>query len=217
MCRRGLKIVVTESHTGGCGQVVSELTAAGHTVSRCHDGPAPGPEAPCVAWAAGGECPLLAPDVDVVVDVRTGAGPRTAREQGAMCALVAGVPLVVCGPVDALDGSGTLSRADVVCGRADVEAACHRAFSPVGPTAHRVVARAVSRALAGVAAPGDVQVDLTTRESVVLADITVGASPTATAFRRVRGAVRMALAPFTPGWPYIPVTLYHRTPGSRRG
>ncbi|MFF7250157.1 hypothetical protein ACFZBU_40485 [Embleya sp. NPDC008237] len=217
MRRQELKIVVTESHTGGCEPVASELAAAGHTVLRCHGGSAAGTEAACAAWAVGGGCPLLAPDVDVVVDVRTEAGPQTTREQGAMCALVAGVPLVVCGPVDTLDGSGTLSRADVVCGRADVEAACRRAFSPIGPTAHRVVARAVSRALAGVTAPDDVHVDLTARESVVVADITVAASPTATTFRRVRSAVRTALAPFTPAWPYVPVTLYHRTPENRRG
>ncbi|MGW9211618.1 hypothetical protein ACWGR4_32195 [Embleya sp. NPDC055664] len=215
MRRRGLKIVLTESHTGGCEPVAGELTAAGHRVLRCHGGSAVDTEAPCVAWTVGGGCPLLAPDVDVVVDVRTEAGPQTAREQGAMCALVAGVPLVVCGPVDTLGGTWTLSRADVVCGPADVEAACHRAFSPVGPTAHRVVARAVSRALAGVTAPADVHVGLTARESVVVADITVAASPTATAFRRVRGAVRTALAPFTPAWPYVPVTLYHRTPEIR--
>ncbi|WP_439678327.1 hypothetical protein [Embleya sp. MST-111070] len=78
------------------------------------------------------------------------------------------------------------------------------------------LARAVSRALAGVTAPADVHVDLTARESVVVADITVVASPTATAFRRVRGAVRTALVPFTPAWPYVPVTLYHRPPEIRR-
>ncbi|MFI1583838.1 hypothetical protein [Embleya sp. NPDC020630] len=216
MRRRSLKIVITESHTGGCEPVASELTAAGHRVLRCHGESAVGSEAPCVAWTAGGGCPLIAPDVDVVVDVRTEVGPQTVREQGVMCALVAGVPLVICGPADTLGGTGALSRADVVCGRADVEAACHRAFSPVGPTAHRVVARAVSRALAGVTAPADVHVDLTARESVVVADITVAASPTATAFRRVRGAVRTALAPFTPAWPYVPVTLYYRAPETRR-
>ncbi|WP_439681284.1 hypothetical protein [Embleya sp. MST-111070] len=209
-----MKILITESHADGCGQVANELVEAGHTVLHCHEGPGVGTAVPCVAWAADGGCPLLAPDVDVVVDVRTEEGPQTTREQGAMCALVAGVPLVVCGPVDT--HGGTLSRADVVCGRADVEAACHSAFSPVGPTAHRVVARAVSRALAGVIAPAEVHVDLTARESIVFADITVGASPTATAFRHVRGAVRTALAPFTPAWSYTPVTLYHREPRAHR-
>ncbi|MFI6986713.1 hypothetical protein ACIBSV_50400 [Embleya sp. NPDC050154] len=215
MHRRGLKIVITESHSGGCRQVATDLAEAGHTVLRCHEKPGAEPEEPCVAWAAGRGCPLLAPDIDVVVDVRANAGPRTEREQGAMCALVAGVPLVVCGPVDTHDAM--LARADVVCRRTDVESACRTAFSPVGPTAHRVVTRAVSLALAGVTAPADVHVDLTVREGMVLADVTVGASPTATAVRRVRGAVRRALAPFTPTWPYTPVTLYHRTPTAGRG
>ncbi|MYS87814.1 hypothetical protein [Embleya scabrispora] len=206
---RALKIVITESHSGGCREVATDLTRAGHTVLRCHEKPGADTEEPCVAWTAGRGCPLLAQDVDVVVDVRADAGPQTVREQGAVCALVAGVPLVVCGPVDAR--GGLLARADVLCRREDIEAACHAAFSPVGPTAHRVVTRAVALALAGVTAPADVHVDLTARESMVLAEVTVGASPTATAFRRVRGAVRLALAPFTPTWPYTPVVLYHRT------
>ncbi|MFI1380201.1 hypothetical protein [Embleya sp. NPDC020886] len=208
MHRRGLKIVITESQPDGCRQVAGHLTEAGHTVLRCHGQPGTERTEPCVAWAAGGGCPLLAQDVDVVVDVRADEGPRTAREQGAMCALVAGVPLVVCGPVGARDGM--LARADVLCHHDDIEAACRTAFSPVGPTAHRVVARAVSLALAGVTTPADVHVRLTARESTVFADITVGASPTATAIRRVRAAVRLALAPFTPSWPYTPVMLYHR-------
>jgi hypothetical protein len=52
---RGLKIVITESHSGGCGQVATDLAEAGHTVVRCHETPGAEAEDPCVAWALGGD------------------------------------------------------------------------------------------------------------------------------------------------------------------
>ena len=40
-------------------------------------------------------------------------------------------------------------------------------------------------------------------------DVTVAAAPCATTYPRVRSAVRMAMAAFTPAWPYTPVTVHH--------
>jgi len=78
-------------------QSATELEAAGCTVLRCHE---PGePAFPCNALLQGRTCPL---DVgfDVVVTVRARPlGEPTQAELGVICALHAGVPLVVAGVV----------------------------------------------------------------------------------------------------------------------
>lgn len=76
-------------------QAASQLRAAGRAVMRCHD---PGEAAfPCNALIAGRRCPLDV-GVDVVLDVRARpVSPPPLDEFGAVCALHAGVPLVVAG------------------------------------------------------------------------------------------------------------------------
>ncbi len=84
--------MVLESHPGVARRVIGRLTAAGHAVHRCHE---PGaPEFPCNGLAEGGGCPLEGP-LDAAVVVRRGVVPRpTPGEDGVICALRAGVPVV---------------------------------------------------------------------------------------------------------------------------
>lgn len=211
-----LDIVLTEASEGDCDAAAAELSASGHRVHRCHPAqdPAADPEHRCVAWRPGGRCPLTTEPVDLVIDVRGADGPETPREQAAMCAHLAGVPLIVCGPTDTTNSM--LLRADVVCRPDRLALACLTALSPVGPTAHRAVLRAARTALAGLSDLPPVTVHLELRDHTVLVDITVAAAPCATTYPRVRSAVRLALAAFTPAWPYTPVTVHHAAVPSRR-
>lgn len=207
-----LRILATESRPGDCDAAAAELAGLGHVVHRCHPVGTRAAEPVCTAWQPGSRCPLMSHTVDVVVDVRSAPGPTTPREQGAMCALLANVPLVVSGPVDSADS--LLLRADVVCRPERLVLACHTAASPVSPTAHRAVADALRAALAGLGEPPPLSVHLELRDSTVVADITIAAPPTPTTFTRVRTATRTALARFTPHWPYTPVTVHHTAPGT---
>ncbi|MGW9209690.1 hypothetical protein ACWGR4_22200 [Embleya sp. NPDC055664] len=136
---------------------------------------------------------------------------RRGPAQGAECALVAGVPLVVCGPADS---GGPLLRADVLCGPTELVAACPGALSPIGATAHRVVARAVRTALTarGTGPSAGIEVRLVLRDTTVVADITLDTVPSRATHNHVRTAVRTSLAPFTSAWAYTPVTLHRRAP-----
>lgn len=209
-------ILVTEANPGDGDAVIQRLGTSGHRVHRCHPEPASGAAASdprCVAWHPGGSCPLITADISLVVDART-HGPETPREQGAMCAILANVPLVVCGPTDT---TNTLRlRADVICRADRLELACHTATSPVGPAAHRAVTQAVRTALTGLGGPPPVSVHLDLRDNTVVADVSIHAAPCATTYPRVRSAVRTALARFTEAWPYTPVTIHHDSPAERR-
>ncbi|MCF2533824.1 hypothetical protein [Yinghuangia soli] len=209
MRHHGLTILVTEAAPGDCDASADGLAASGHRIHRCHPvhDPASPSDARCMAWRPGGRCPLTTADVDLVVDVRSAHGPETSREQGAMCALLAGIPLVVCGPTDATNSM--LLRADAICRPHRLASACDTALSPVGPTARRAVTRAARTALAGLSEPPPIAVDLELRGHTVVVDVTVAAAPCATTYPRVRSAVRMAMAAFTPAWPYTPVTVHH--------
>jgi hypothetical protein len=81
-------------------QVQDRLEAAGHVVHRCHLPDAPA--FPCVGLADPSVCPIEE-GVDVAVLVRRGIRREAlAEEDGARCAIRAGVPLVEDGP-DLLD------------------------------------------------------------------------------------------------------------------
>jgi hypothetical protein len=95
-----LDVLVIESYPGAAAGAVHDLEGAGHRVLRCYDEENPG--FPCRGVVDPARCPL-AGHVDVAVLVRGRVTPHpTALEQGATCALRAGVPLVEDGPV-ALD------------------------------------------------------------------------------------------------------------------
>jgi hypothetical protein len=100
---RPLDVLVIESHPGVAASAVHALEAAGHHVQRCYDDDSLG--FPCRGVIDPAECPL-ARHSDVALLVRGRVAPRpTELEQGASCALRAGVPLVEDGPV-ALDPFG---------------------------------------------------------------------------------------------------------------
>jgi hypothetical protein len=95
-----LEVLVIESYRGAAAVAVHDLGAAGHHVQRCHDEDKPG--FPCRGVIDPAQCPL-ARHTDVALLVRGRVSPHaTALEQGATCAIRAGVPLVESGPA-ALD------------------------------------------------------------------------------------------------------------------
>ena len=91
-----MDVLVIESNARSATEVARDLRDAGHRVHTCFEA---GMETfPCRALFSGGHCPLDAPGVDVALLVRAHPWPSpTARERGAICALRAGVPLVVAG------------------------------------------------------------------------------------------------------------------------
>jgi hypothetical protein len=116
-----LEVLVIESYPGAAAGAVHDLEAAGHRVQRCYDEDHPG--FPCRGVLDAARCPL-AGHADVALLVRGRVAPRpTALEQGATCALRAGVPLVEAGPLALDPFEGWLAaRVD-----GDVVAACEAA------------------------------------------------------------------------------------------
>jgi hypothetical protein len=95
-----LEVLVIESHRGAAAAAVHDLEAAGHHVRRCYDEDRHG--FPCRGVVDVAQCPL-ARHADVALLVRGRVAPHpTALEQGATCAIRAGIPLVEAGPA-ALD------------------------------------------------------------------------------------------------------------------
>ena len=91
-----LNVMVLESEPDAANIAGQELREAGHTVLSCHDaGQAP---FPCRGVTQPATCPLLSHKVDVALVVRIGTRAQpTLGEDGARCALVHRVPLVVAG------------------------------------------------------------------------------------------------------------------------
>ena len=119
-----LNVMVLENEPDAASLAEQELRAAGHTVLSCHDaGQAP---FPCRGVTQPASCPLSSHKVDVALVVRAGTRAQpTLGEDGARCALVHRVPLVVAGaplfdPFDEF-ASQTLDRTY------DVVAACEQA------------------------------------------------------------------------------------------
>jgi hypothetical protein len=92
-----LNVLVVEDGNGVADEAVRELDCAGHTVFRCHQEGAP--TFPCRGLVDPATCPLRAAAIDVAVTVRAELSTRPApSEDGARCALMNRVPLVVAGP-----------------------------------------------------------------------------------------------------------------------
>ena len=91
-----LNVLVVENEAGVAHEAEQELRAAGHSVLSCHE---PGaPAFPCRGIVDPAACPLRSHDVDVALVVRAGRRAQpSAAEDGARCALVQRVPLVVAG------------------------------------------------------------------------------------------------------------------------
>jgi hypothetical protein len=91
-----LNVLVVEDEGGAADVAIRELTHAGHAVFRCHD---PGAAAfPCRGLLDASTCPLRSHEIDVALTVRAEVSTRPSpREDGARCALMSKVPLVVAG------------------------------------------------------------------------------------------------------------------------
>jgi len=91
-----LNVMVLENEPDASAPAQQELRDAGHTVLSCH-GPASA-AFPCLGVAQPSACPLHTHAVDVALVVRLGTRAQpTLGEDGARCALVHRVPLVVAG------------------------------------------------------------------------------------------------------------------------
>jgi hypothetical protein len=92
-----LNVMLLESDHGVGEEAANELAEAGHAVLRCHDPDAPA--FPCRGLVDAASCPLHSHAVDVALTVRSQVASQPApSEDGARCALMSGVPLVVAGP-----------------------------------------------------------------------------------------------------------------------
>jgi hypothetical protein len=93
-----MTVLVLESDTGAADSAIEQLEGDGHSVVRCHDRNAVA--FPCNALVEGRDCPLEASVVDVALVVRSSVHAEpTALEDGASCAFIHRVPVVVAGRV----------------------------------------------------------------------------------------------------------------------
>jgi hypothetical protein len=143
---RPLDVLVIESHRGAAASAVSALESAGHHVHRCYDED-DSLGFPCRGVVNREDCPLVR-HTDVALLVRRRVTPRpTSLEQGATCALRAGVPLVEAGPaiLDPYE-PWLAARAD---DDADVVATCEAASDAALGELRREILRLVSPILFG--------------------------------------------------------------------
>ena len=197
-----MKILVTEQLPGSATGAAERLTAAGHTLTYCHQQGDSTPLSAGPAVSAG--CPLAGDDVDVVVVVRADDGAMTPREFGALCALHHGTPLVIAGPIP--DHELTPWRdADVLCTVDDVAAGCDAAVSPIGAAARRAVTAAATRVLKQHRASGQLTVELRPYHGKVDVFLTPEHPTTAPVREEIRAVVRAGLAPYTSNWAYAQV------------
>ena len=130
-----LNVLVVENEPDAADVAKQELRDAGHNVLSCHD---PQPAAfPCRALEHASACPLRASKVDVALAVRVGTRAQpTLGEDGARCALVQRVPLVVAGAAffDPFDdfATRTIERTYDV-----VETCEEAAYAPIGALSRR--------------------------------------------------------------------------------
>jgi hypothetical protein len=133
-----LNVLVLENEPQGAAVAEEELRDAGHTVLSCHNqGVA---DFPCRAVAQPSACPLRSHAVDVALVVRTGTRAQpTLGEDGARCALIHRVPLVVAGAplFDPFDEYATRAIEHTF----DVVATCEQAASaPIEAASRRATA-----------------------------------------------------------------------------
>jgi len=195
-----LNVMLVESEAGVSDEAARELREAGHTTLRCHQ--AGDAAFPCVGISDPAACPLRSHDVDVALLVRAGTlAQPTVREDGARCALVQRVPLVVAGPMvlDPYDAYATRT----VDAAGDVVGACEAAAgAPIEAFGAR--ASAVLAASLGEAGPVALahRVEVTRRHGRLQVHVADGA--TMTKDQRSRAAVRITgalreLDPFATG------------------
>lgn len=193
----GLRVLVTAAAPGDAVAVVRSLREAGHTVLGCHGGER-------CPLALGRSCPLADDHVDAVVHVRARPAPLGDRDRPFLCAVVAGVPVVLCGYPAA---EGPWARADAHCSPAGVAAAVERAVRPTSRTARRWIELAVADVLRpyGLAPPARLRV--TDGAGAVDVELAFVRPVPVTVRGQLQQAVRAALAPLTPHWAYARVLI----------
>ena len=184
-----LNVMVLENEPDAAAEAEMELRQAGHTVLRCHDaGTAP---FPCRGVVQPSACPLHSHGVDVALVVRRGTRAQpTLGEDGARCALIHQVPLVVAGTplFDPFDeyAALTVDRTD------DLVGACEQvAAAPI-----EVLGRRASAVLDEIAGRSDDHVspraEVTRRAGQLKVRVEHGEAMTKEA--QARAAVRIAMA-----------------------
>ena len=133
-----LNVMVLENEPDAAAIAEQELRAAGHNVLTCHDRATAA--FPCRGVAQPSMCPLETHAVDVALVVRAGTRAQpTLGEDGARCALVHRVPLVVAGTplFDPFDEFATRS----IDRTYDVVDACEQAVeAPIASLGERATA-----------------------------------------------------------------------------
>src|SRR5215468_5545558 len=161
-----MEILLTEAAPGDADAVASKLDAAGHNVSRCN---LPGSDR-CASLVNRVGCPLQEGVISAVVDVRRGPRGFGLHELGAMCAVRAGVPLVVCGPTAGEDGPWR--DADVRCTEDALLDVLTFADAVTGLAGRRRVEHAVTATLRAFGHPGAAVVAIRSEPGVVPITIT---------------------------------------------
>ena len=196
-----MEILITEAAPGDADDVAGELTATGHQVSRCN---LAGTDR-CAPLVSGAGCPLHERPIAAVVDVRRRPVAFGQHELGAMCAVRAGVPLVVCGPTP--DEAGPWRDADVRCTEDALPDVLALADSVTGSATRRRVEHAVAAALRTLGRPAVAEVDIGSAPGVVRVVVSL-AGPVPDLLHEVLPlAVRGALAGVTLHWAQAQVTI----------
>lgn len=190
-----LNIMVLENEPDAAAVATNELRAAGHTVLTCHE--SGGAAFPCRGVAHASNCPLRSHDVDVALVVRSpNHAQPTLREDGARCALVQRVPLVVAGTpaLDPFDdyATRTIDRTyDVV---ETCEQAAHAPIEVLGRRATEVAAETLHLPISGPRP----RVEVTRRSGRLQVLVLGGASLTKQERSRVGVRIAMALRELDP-------------------
>jgi hypothetical protein len=186
-----LNVMVIENESGVSDSAASELRAAGHTVLSCHE--AEGASFPCRGVVDPTACPLHSHPVDVALLVRSGRRAQpTESEDGARCALVHRVPLVVAGdPVlDPYDEYATRTLGRTY----DVVDACELAAT--GPI--EALSRRATEVVHAVAGAGQGHAEVTRRHGRLQVRVAPGDAMTPEESTRVAVRVAMALRELDP-------------------
>lgn len=90
-----MRVLMPATTVPAARALADELTAAGHTVHRCHDDADRGLGCSVLR---GRQCPVEEFPVDIAVDVREQAGsPQSPLEDGVVCAIRMRLPVIVAG------------------------------------------------------------------------------------------------------------------------
>ncbi|MEO6712376.1 MAG: hypothetical protein ABIM89_02975 [Mycobacteriales bacterium] len=189
-------VLVTEATTADSASTLRALVAAGHNFVRCF--PLADGGQRC-SYVATGHCPVDDDQVDVALDVRGAVpGELAPREQGAVCALRAGIPVVVAtdtgwdNPI--AESTTTVPVADAVI------AVTHALTTAPTNRVARLTADEVGRVLTATELYGVVvQVEVVVRDRILDLTIELPVRPPVAVRRMVRSAAdRIAGAQWPP-------------------